>query len=154
MLSSRNFFIFLTYFLIVPILAVTTVYGESDRDAGRYRSRKVFDNWNTSACEATGTAVFVLDRSIRAERIEVWYRWHNREGSVGYTLSKDGLILRSGILQRSDCDPYQEKWCVAVDGFDLLLRPGTYIIRTERPRICQNPGSDGNGFVKVFGAPH
>ena len=115
--------------------------------------RMVFDNWNTDACDMTDTAVFTLDRPIRADRIEVWYRWHNHEGSIRYSLlSMDGQVLRSGILIRSACDPYQEKWCGAVDGFDFLLYPGTYTIRTERPRICQNQGSYGNGFVKVYGS--
>lgn len=114
--------------------------------------RMVFDNWNIDACEMTDTAEFSLDRPIRADRIEVWYRWHTHEASIRYTLSMDGQMLRNGILLRSSCDPYQEKWCGAVDGFDLVLYPGTYTIQTERPRICQNQGSDGNGFVKVYGS--
>jgi len=115
-------------------------------------SREVFSNFNTSACEMTDTAGFMLDRSIHADRIEVWYKWRTREMSVAYTLSQNGLTLRSGVLTRGDCDPYQEKWCIATDRFNLRLRPGTYLIRTNRARVCQNPGSDGNGFVKVYGA--
>jgi len=114
--------------------------------------RMVFDNWNTDACDMTDTAVFTLDRPIRADRIEVWYRWHTHEGSIRYSLSMNGQTLRNGILIRSSCDPYQEKWCGAVDGFDFMLYPGTYTINTERPRICQNLGSGGNGFVKVYGS--
>ena len=67
-------------------------------------SREVFSNFNTSACEMTDTAGFMLDRSIHADR------------------------------------------------FNLRIHPGAYLIRTNRARVCQNPGSDGNGFVKVYGA--
>jgi hypothetical protein len=112
----------------------------------------VFNNWNTYACEMTDTAGFMLDRSVRADRIEVWYRWRSREVSVAYTLSRNGQTLRSGVLTRGDCDPYQEKWCVATDRIDLRLPPGNYLIRTERARVCQNAGSDGNGFAKVYGS--
>ena len=31
----------------------------------------------------------------------------------------------------------------------LQLDEGKYVVRTERPRVCQNAGSGGNGFVKV-----
>ncbi|MGA3086725.1 MAG: hypothetical protein ABSE95_18380 [Thermodesulfobacteriota bacterium] len=139
--------------VISLVVIAPAALGQPDHGDRRSHSRKLIDNWNTSACDMTDMAEFTLDRSVRVNRIEVWYRWRNREGSVGYTLSKDGQILRSGVLTRSDCDPYQEKWCVAVNGFDLWLRPGTYLVRTERPRICQNSGSGGNGFVKVYGSP-
>lgn len=148
----RSFFLFLTCSLFMTALTAMTALGQPDSADRRSHSRMVSDNWNTSACEMTDTAGFTLDRPIRADRIEVWYRWRSREGSVGYSLSKDGQTLHSGVLTRGDCDPYQEKWCVAGDELDLRLRQGTYLIRTERNRICQNPESDGNGFVKVYGS--
>ena len=111
----------------------------------------MFDNWNTSACKMTDTAIFTLESSLRVDRVEVWYQWQTREKSIRYSFLKDGQTLYSGVLNRSECDPYQEKWRVAVDGFDLMLDSGTYIIHTERPRICQNQESDTNGFVKVYG---
>ena len=151
----RSLFLVLTCLLVWASLTAPATFGQPNPDARRSHSGKLFDNWNTSACEMTNTAAFNLDQAVRGNRIEVrvWYRWRNREGSVGYTLSKDGQTLRSGTLTRSDCDPYQEKWCVALDEFDLLFGPGTYLIRTEQPRICQNQGSDGNGFVKVYESP-
>jgi len=138
---------------VISLVVIAPVaFGQPDREA-RWSPQKVFDNGNIFACEMTDMAEFTLDRPVRVNRIEVWYHWRNREGSVGYTLSKNGQILHSGFLARGDCDPYQEKWCNAVKGFDLWLRPGTYLIRTERPHICQNRGSEGNGFVKVYGWP-
>lgn len=149
----RSFFLVLTCSLVWTTLTAPTALGQPDPGDRRSRSRKVFDNWNTSACEMTDTARFTLDRPVRADRIEVWYRWRAHEGSVAYTLSQDGQTLRSGVLTQGDCDPNQEKWCIAAERLDLRLRPGTYLIQTERPRVCQNPGSDGNGFVKVYGSP-
>ncbi len=115
---------------------------------------KLVDNWNTSACETTANAEFNLDQPILVNRIELWYRWHAREESVGYTLAKDGHQLHSGALHRGDCDPYQENWCVAIDEPDLRLNPGGYYLRTDRPHICQNRESYGNGFVKVYREAH
>ena len=115
---------------------------------------KLVDNWNTGACETTANAEFNLDQPILINRIELWYRWQAREEFVGYTLSKNGNLLYSGVLRRGDCDPYQEKWCIAVDEPDLRLNPGGYYLRTDRPRICQNRESYGNGFVKIYREPH
>jgi hypothetical protein len=149
---TRFFFIALTCSLVWTAVTVPTVLAQPDSGDRRYSSREVFNNWNTSACEMTDTAGFMLDRSVRADRIEVWYRWRAREVSVAYMLSQNGQTLRSGVLTRGDCDPYQEKWCVATDRIDLRLPPGNYLIRTGRARVCQNSGSDGNGFVKVYGS--
>jgi hypothetical protein len=116
--------------------------------------RVIFDNGNIDACELTDTAVFTIDRPVRIEQFDVWYRWRSREESVAYSLSQNGQTLRNGVLVRGDCDPYQEKWCNATDRFNLRLAPGTYAIRTERARVCQNQGSNGIGFVKVYGSRH
>lgn len=148
----RSFFLVLTCSLVWTSLTAATALGQSDPGDRWSHSRMVFDNWNTSGCDMTDTSEFTLDRPVRVDRIEIWYRWRTREGSVGYMLSKDGQTLRSGVLTRGDCDPYQEKWCVATDRIGLWLHPGTYLIRTDRPRICQNPESNGYGFVKVYGS--
>jgi hypothetical protein len=132
-------------------LTALEALGQQHRTDWRSHSRKVFDNGNTYACEMTNTAVFTLDRPVRTDRIEVWYQWHSHERSLKYKLSKDGHALLSGVMTKGNCDPYQTEWCVAADGLDLLLRPGTYLIQTEHPHICQNAASDGNGIVKVFG---
>jgi hypothetical protein len=112
---------------------------------------KIYDNWNTDACGYTDRAPLDLQAPAHLQRLEVWYHWRGQESAVAYTLSRGGQTVRSGMLLRADCDPYQDAWCVARDAVDLDLGRGLYIIRTERPRVCQNAGSGGSGFVKAFG---
>jgi hypothetical protein len=138
--------------LVSAALLTPPALAQSDH-GDRHSPQEVMSNWNTAACEMTDTSAFQLDGAVRAVRVEVWYRWHKRESSVAYTLTKDGRPIRDGILRRGDCDPYQEKWCVATDMLDLRLRSGNYAIRTERSRVCQNAESGGNGFVRLYGSP-
>jgi hypothetical protein len=154
MKSTRCFLAVLAGSLVWAALAAPVALGQPDSRGGPSHSRKVFDNGNTAACEMTDTAAFRLENPVRVDRIELWYRWHHREESVSYTISRHGKTLRSGVLTRGDCDPYQENWCNAVDRFDLRLDEGKYVVRTERPRVCQNAGSDGNGVVRVYGSHH
>ena len=126
--------------------------GRERHEERRQHSQELLSNWNSLACETTDTATFRLERQVRADRFEVWFRFRGRESSVGYTLAQDGQTLRSGVLVRGDCAPGQDEWCIAAEGVDMRLRPGTYVIRTDRPRICQNAGSGGNGFAKLYGA--
>jgi hypothetical protein len=114
---------------------------------------KLFDNFNTNACDYTDRATFDLQTRAHLDHVEVWYRWGGRETSVPYTIWHEGQTIRNGVLMRGDCDPYQEAWCTARDSFDLDAGPGRYTIRTERTRVCQNGGSGGAGFVKAFGYP-
>ena len=150
--STRSFFLFLICSLMWTAMVVPTALAQADYPDRDSHSRELFYNGNIYACDTTDTAVFTLDRPVRADRIEVWYRWRNREASVAYSLSQDGQTLRNGVLTRGGCDPYQEKWCNAIDRLNLRLRPGTYLIRTEHARVCQNQGSNGDGFVRVFGS--
>jgi hypothetical protein len=113
----------------------------------------LFDNWNTEACSYTDSAIFNLQTPARLDHIEVWYRWRGRESSVPYTILHHGQTIRTGMLVRAECDPYQEAWCSARDSFEIEAGPGAYTIRTERPRVCQNGLSGGVGFVKAFGHP-
>ena len=150
MTQVRSFSLVLFGSLAFAALAAPAALGQPDSRGGPPHSRKVFDNGNTAACEMTDTAAFRLERPSRIDRLELWYRWRSSEESVPYTLSRHGRVVRSGVLVRGNCDPYQEKWCEAVDRFDLQLDEGKYVVRTERPRVCQNAGSGGNGFVKVY----
>jgi hypothetical protein len=114
---------------------------------------KLFDNWNTDACGYTDSATFNLQTPAHLDQIEVWYQWRARESSVPYTIWHDSQAIRTGMLYRAECDPYQGAWCIARDSVDIDVGPGAYTIRTERPRVCQNGGSAGVGFVKAFGSP-
>jgi len=146
---SRPFLFALAGTLVWSTLAAPVALAQSDTASG---AREIFSNGNIDACELTDTAVFSIDRPVRVEQFDVWYRWRHREESVAYSLSRNGQTLRNGVLVRGGCDPYQEQWCNATDHFNLRLAPGTYVIRTERARVCQNQGSNGIGFVKVYGS--
>lgn len=147
----RSFLFALTGTLVSLAIAPSQALAQSNTGS---RSREIFYNGNIDACELTDTAVFTIDRPVRVQQFDVWYRWRNREASVAYSLSQNGQTLRNGVLIRGGCDPYQEQWCVATYQFNLRLAPGTYAIRTERARVCQNQGSNGIGFVKVYGSRH
>ena len=114
-------------------------------------SNKLFENWNTGGCDYTDSSSFELRTPAHVDQIDVWYHWRGRESSVPYTISHDGQTIRTGILYRAECDPNQEAWCVARGSVDIDAGPGAYMVRTERPRVCQNSASAGVGFVKVFG---
>ncbi len=152
MRSTRSFFLVLAGSLAVAGWAAPAALARPDQDDRPSHSRKVFDNGNTAACEMTDRAEFRLEHPVRVDRIELWYRWHHHEESVAYTISRHGKTLRSGVLTRASCDPYQENWCNAVDRLDLRLDEGKYVVRTERPRVCQNAGTGGNGVIRVYGS--
>jgi hypothetical protein len=112
---------------------------------------KLFDNFNTDACGYTDSATFKLQTPAHLDQIQVWYHWQGRESSVHYTILHENQSVRDGALSRAECDPIQQAWCLANDALNVDAEPGAYTIRTERGRVCQNAGSGGFGFVKVFG---
>jgi hypothetical protein len=130
-------------FEVIVVSLATSVLGTAQD--------KLFDNFNTGACSYTDSATFNLHGPAHVGQIQVWYRWRSRESTVRYTILRDNQAIRDGVLSRAECDPYQEAWCSANDSIEMDLEPGVYTIRTERPRVCQNDGSSGAGFVKVFG---
>jgi hypothetical protein len=115
-------------------------------------AQQLLDNWNTAACGVTDVASFTLDIPINLQRIDLWYRWSSKETSAPYSVSRNGVAIAEGNLVRADCDPYQPAWCVARVEAGADLDPGAYVIRTARPRICQNAGSQGQGFIRLFGS--
>lgn len=114
---------------------------------------KLADNWNTAACNFTSEAYLVLQRDTRVDRLELWYSWRKGEGGVPFEIVASNGSIYSGNLMRSSCDPYQGQWCVATDAPRLDLPAGTYAIRASSPRLCQNAGSGGTGFIRAYGAP-
>lgn len=108
------------------------------------------DNWNTGACGFTDMATLTIGQPVHLSRFELWYKWQPNEASVGYTVLFNGQVIGSGNLSRAGCDPYQGAWCVAQDTLSADLSPGTYTFRTERPRLCQNSGSGGAGFIRAY----
>jgi hypothetical protein len=112
---------------------------------------QLYENWNTDACGFTDTAVLKIDRPIRLEKIELWMNWGRHQERASYRVLHHGRDIGGGTLERQDCDPYQARWCVAADKPHTSLEPGRYVFRVDRPNVCQNAGSDGEAFMKVYG---
>jgi hypothetical protein len=118
---------------------------------GRSEGKTLVEIWNTAGCGFTNSAVMNLPQPTHVERVALWYNWAAGETSLPYTLSAGGTVLRNGQFGRGTCDLYQAAWCEAVDTIDMRLAPGTYTFTTARPRVCQNGGSNGMGFIRVTG---
>ncbi len=116
-------------------------------------AQQFYNNWNTAACGFTDHAGFKLHERTRLTSIELWYHWGPRESEAEYKLFHNGEFVKRGHLERAGCDPYQEAWCEARANIGVELGRGHVEVRTERERVCQNEGSDGEGFIHAFGMP-
>ena len=115
-------------------------------------AQPLFDNWNTQACNVTEYTGFVVPRPTLVRRIDIWFRWNANETSVGYAVARNREVVATGELSRAECDPHQAAWCVARVEPNIELEAGDWIFKTDRPGICQNAGSQGVGFIRVFGS--
>jgi hypothetical protein len=115
--------------------------------------RTLFDSWNAGLCGLTDTAFIDIYAPSHVTRIEVMFNWDQGERETSFTLAKaDGAQLAGGTLTRSsNCDPAAPGWCGAQAAVALDLPTATYKVRTGREGICQNPDSQGSGFIRVFG---
>ena len=113
-------------------------------------AQQFVNNWNTDACGLTDSATINVSQPVHLNRLELWYQWQSNESSVGYVVSFNGQQIGSGTLTRADCDPYQAAWCVAKDAPGTDLSMGTYTFRVAQPRVCQNAGSAGQGFIRAY----
>ncbi len=114
-------------------------------------SEKLFDNWNTAGCGLTDRVTLDVDRPIHLDRLEVWFNWNQGETQVRYDVVEGDDVVAEGVFVRGSCDPYQTAWCVAQDSPDNDVQPGRYVFRLERGAVCQNAGSGGQGFLRVYG---
>lgn len=115
--------------------------------------QQIYNNWNTDACGYTDRAGVDLGGPTRLNSVELWYRWGRHESEVGYALFHDGRFVRRGRLMRAACDPYQEAWCGARGSVGVDLPPGHVEICVDRGKVCQNAGSNGEGFIQAYGMP-
>jgi hypothetical protein len=113
---------------------------------------KIYDNINTGACGFTDTATLDLQASAHLDQIALWFNWARGESSLPYTISTGGRVVRSAAMTRGQCDAYQNSWCLAVDRLNMDLGPGSYTVRAGQPRVCQNAGSGGRGFIQAYGS--
>ncbi len=122
--------------------------------SGAAFAQQIYNNWNTATCGFTDHASFRLHEPMRLTSIELWYHWGLNESEVGYTLIHRGESVKHGRLMRAACDPYQEAWCEARANVGVDLSPGPVEVVTERGKLCQNEGSDGEGFIHAYGMPY
>jgi hypothetical protein len=115
------------------------------------RVTKVFDNWNTASCALTSTAQFKLDAPTQITNVELWYNWQRGEAVVPFEINVGGQSIARGQLARGACDPNQAAWCTATASFSAIAAAGSYAVRVPTGRLCQNSGSQNNGFVRVRG---
>jgi uncharacterized protein (TIGR03437 family) len=113
----------------------------------------LFDNWNTAACSLVNSSGFDLVENDYATSLQAWYQWKTGETSVSYTLSQNGQKVSSGSLTRSSCDPNQASWCGATTNLGATLPAGAYTLTLGTTQMCANSGSNGAGFVRLYGVP-
>ena len=113
---------------------------------------KIFDNWNTAGCNFTDTASLDVNQPLQLDKVELWLNWQANEQSVTYKVYFNGNDFGDGTLVRTECDPYQTAWCGASDSPQATLDPGHYEFVIDHPALCQNSGSGGQGFIRVWGS--
>lgn len=115
-------------------------------------SKLLFERNNIAACSYTDTSTFKLKEAHTITKLQTWYSWSSNEITLDYKLKQGYKVIREGVLVRKDCDPYQRQWCQAVEeNLSISLDPGDYQLVADTKRICQNSGSDNDGFIFVYG---
>lgn len=112
----------------------------------------IIDNWNKGSCGLTDTIRFSFSSARDIGLIRTWINWPQGVERIPYELRSGGRSLMSGELTRNDCDPYQHSWCQGITTWNARLSAGSYEIVTELGRICQNGGSQSNGFIALYEA--
>ena len=108
------------------------------------------DNFNPARCDYTDFATIEANRPMFLNKFQLWVDWDRVPADLRYRVALDGRDIGGGRLERGQCDPYQTHWCNAEDSPNVKLVPGRYTIRLEADAICQNAGSNGEGFIRVF----
>ena len=110
----------------------------------------LFDNWNTAGCNTTNQSKFSINKEAFVSRIVMWSNTRLDGGNLSGTLSGP-QGSRSISSTRGNCDPYQHHWCEQIFTISSSLPAGNYSINLNNNSVCQNGGSRGNGFAKVYG---
>ncbi|MCX6612865.1 MAG: BACON domain-containing carbohydrate-binding protein [Acidobacteria bacterium] len=113
---------------------------------------KLFDIGNIAGCSTINHSEFTLAGNSFVNRVDVWYKFNLNEFSVPYTLLQGTQTLKTGTLVKNSCDTYQPNWCIARATLGAVMPAGEYRINVPNSQICQNAGSQGKGFVSVFGS--
>ena len=112
---------------------------------------KLYGNNNVGGCGYTDKSIFEVPVKSYVSKIRMWYYWAEGETQLPFTLKKDGKEIISGILMREDCDPYQTSWCEGNYYPKSNFEAGTYELKVDTAKLCQNSQSDGNGMYMIFG---
>lgn len=113
----------------------------------------LYANNNVYACNLTASSKFKLEKDAALTYMAAWYNWRSGENSVGFHLSREGQTVTEGQFQRGGCDPNQAAWCKAELRLNesVYLPAGDYALTLDRTQMCANSGSNGEGFVYLYG---
>ena len=125
-------------------------FGDGWNVPGGGEAQVTADNFNTATCSYTNFATIDASRPMFLNKFQLWVDWDRVPGQLRYSVALDGRNIGGGQLQKGSCDPYQTHWCIAEDSPNVKLTPGRYAIRLGADAICQNAGSGGEGFIRVF----
>lgn len=107
------------------------------------------DNQNTGGCGFTDIIRFSLPEKITISEFSTWINWPNGVSTVDYKVSRGGSQFHQGRVQRGSCDSFQRSWCKGIDTWNKTFDAGDYVIKTGLKRVCQNSGSQGNGYITL-----
>jgi len=119
--------------------------------SGQNTPAKLFELWNTGGCGQTDVAEFDVSAPTYVGRMEFWANWQSGEQALPFQFYGPRGNLGHGNLGRAGCDSYQSTWCVGTMPLGLQLEPGHYRLQLERPALCQNGGSNGRAFIRIWG---
>ncbi len=109
---------------------------------------EIYSNHNIRAVQNLKTTTFKLSRSMFITRIET-YHWNDQKGKPPGSIGIRGVGLWPAKGSPGMYDTPNAYWTVYPN---IKLNPGIYSITDSDPATwSQNSGSDGFGFVKVFG---
>jgi len=112
---------------------------------------KLFEVWNTGGCGQTDTAEFDVSAPTYVGRMEFWANWQQGEQALPFQFYGPKGNMGHGNLGRAGCDAYQSTWCVGTMPLGLRLEAGHYRLQLERAALCQNGGSNGRAFIRIWG---
>jgi uncharacterized protein (TIGR03437 family) len=113
---------------------------------------EIFTNFNSSACNQTGTSQFTLTNTANVTHWGVWYDWSAGQTSVAATAKQGSTTVFSGNLTRASCDPNQASWCNADAVVNATWPAGAYTLTVSPAQMCANSGSSDQGFVYIYGS--
>lgn len=133
-----------------PAAATAPVSGAVTSTVPDQIGEVIMDNWNKGGCGTTDTILFSLPSGRDIGLARTWINWPKGETDIPYDLRRNGTTVLEGNFGRNSCDSFQQSWCEGVATWNTHLPSGQYSIKTGLARVCQNGGSDGNGFLALY----